>query len=107
MAAPIYKNLLQPTADELVMRYTSLAALVSVLTRNELPLIRVDMFRDLFEGSIPQSVVEQQLLIQGGLNAQQMEKVMRPHPIRQIQVGTLGAKQPHWMEIANDVNETL
>ena len=107
MAKSVYKNLVQPAADESVMRYTSLADLVLLLTRNELPLIRVDMFRDPFEGSIPQSVVNQRLLIQAGRNAQQFQNVIQNHQIRHIQVVTLGQSPPPWMEMVNDVHSEL
>jgi hypothetical protein len=97
MAKPVYSNLERPEPREPVMRYTSLAALVLMLTKNELPLIRIDRFRDPFEGSIPKSVIGQQALIQAGVNAQQMQVVMQQKPIRHIQTRTLGEPMPQWM----------
>ncbi len=109
MAKPVYNNLSQPTADDPVMRYTSLAALVLMLTRNELPLLRIDMFRDPFEGSVPQSVIDQQLLIQGGNNALLMHHE-RQHQIRMIQTVYLdesGETPDPWKAIFVDVHATM
>jgi hypothetical protein len=48
-----------------------------MLTRNALPLLRIDLFRDPFEGSAPQSVMQEQALIQGGNNAQRQMSAVR------------------------------
>jgi hypothetical protein len=56
------------------MRYTSFAQFISIVTQGKLPLIRIDLFRDPFEGSAPSSSIDQQLLLDGRRNmtAQQM-----------------------------------
>jgi hypothetical protein len=56
-----YPNLKAPEPSEIVTRYTSLAQLLWIATQQKLPLTRVDLFQDLFEGSVPQSEIEQQV----------------------------------------------
>lgn len=73
MPKPNYKNLRLPAADTVVTRYLSLAGLALILARRELPLIRLGLFRDPFEGSAPESVMNQQVLIQGSRNMQIMQ----------------------------------
>lgn len=69
-----YTKLEKPEPTEIVIRYTSLAQLIWIVMQGKLPLIRIDLFRDPFEGSAPRSLIEQQALLDGGRNktAQQM-----------------------------------
>jgi hypothetical protein len=76
MTKPVYKNLLPPDANITVLRYTSLAGLVWMLTRHELPLIRLVLFGDPFEGSAPESVMQEQAS-QGGISAQQQMSAVK------------------------------
>lgn len=66
MAFTSYANLKKPEPDETVIRYTSLAQLVWIVTQQKLPLIRIDLFRDPYEGSAPTSSINQQAIVLGG-----------------------------------------
>jgi hypothetical protein len=66
MAKPTYKNLKVVDGAKDVMRYMSLAQLVSLLVRRSLPLTRVDRFPDRFEGSVPKRQVDDQLPLFSG-----------------------------------------
>ena len=80
MAHPSYANLKKPSPDEIVIRYTSLAQFIWIMTQQKLPLIRVDLFRDPYEGSAPDSVIEQQMVVSGGRNSMiQQMAVLRHH----------------------------
>lgn len=74
MSHPPYAKLEKPEPNEIVIRYTSLAQFIWIVTQRKLPLIRIDLFRDLFEGSAPKSVIDAQFLLDGRRNlpAQQM-----------------------------------
>jgi hypothetical protein len=61
-----YANLKKPGPDEIVIRYTSLAQFVWIVTQRKLPLIRIDLFRDQYEGSAPTSSINQQAIVLGG-----------------------------------------
>jgi hypothetical protein len=55
---PDYHGLAQPADGSIkVRRYISLASLVAILSRKQLPLTRVDLFDDPFEGSVPADYV--------------------------------------------------
>ena len=56
-----YPNLEKPEPGEIVTRYTSLAQFIWIATQHKLPLTRVDVFQDVFEGSAPLSLIEQQI----------------------------------------------
>lgn len=82
MSHPPYVKLEKPEPTEIVIRYTSLAQLIWIVTQGKLPLIRIDLFRDPFEGSAPRSLIEQQVLLDGRRNmtAQQMPAQHRYYP---------------------------
>ena len=61
MTKPIYKNLVTVDGSTVVMRYMSLAQLVSLLVNKSLPLTRLDQFADRFEGSIPKRQQDDQI----------------------------------------------
>lgn len=65
MAYSPYANLKKPGPDEIVIRYTSLAQFVWIVTQRKLPLIRIDLFRDPYEGSAPTSLINQQAILLG------------------------------------------
>ena len=60
-----YANLKKLGPDEIVIRYTSLAQFVWIVTQRKLPLIRTDLFRDPYEGSAPTSLINQQAILLG------------------------------------------
>lgn len=60
-----YANLKKPDPDEIVIRYTSLAQFIWIVTQQKLPLIRLDLFRDPYEGSAPTSTINQQAILLG------------------------------------------
>src|SRR5437764_15466544 len=74
-----YSNLLKPEPHETILRYTNLTELILVATRKELPLKRIDLFRDPFEGSIPQSVINQQVVLSGGRAMARQLQAQLPH----------------------------
>src|SRR6266480_1376172 len=65
MSHPAYAKLEKPEPNEIVIRYTSLAQFIWIMTRGKLPLIRIDLFRDPFEGSAPKSLIDQQIVLAG------------------------------------------
>lgn len=65
MAHVSYANLKKPEPHETVIRYTSLAQFVWIVTQRKLPLIRIDLFRDPYEGSAPQSLINLQAIVLG------------------------------------------
>jgi hypothetical protein len=77
-----YANLKKPGPDEIVIRYTSLAQFIWIVTKQKLPLIRLDLFRDPFEGSAPKSLIEHQMIVSGGRNSiiQQMRIQQQYYP---------------------------
>lgn len=75
-----YTKLEKPDPNETVIRYTSLAQFIWILTLKELPLIRIDLFRDPFEGSAPQSLIDAQVIASGTrAMANQQYSVLRHH----------------------------
>lgn len=59
-----YPKLEKPELGAIVTRYISFAQFIWIATHHTLPLTRVDLFQDRFdpfEGSAPQSVIEQQV----------------------------------------------
>ena len=79
MAHPSYANLKKPGPDEIVIRYTSLAQFIWIVTQQKLPLIRVDLFRDPFEGSAPRSLIEHQVILEGGRNRTVQQMSVQRH----------------------------
>ena len=79
MAHPSYANLKKPGPDEVVIRYTSLAQFIWIVTQQKLPLIRVDLFRDPFEGSAPRSLIEHQMILSGGRNSIVQQMAVQQH----------------------------
>ena len=79
MAHPSYANLKKPGPDEIVIRYTSLAQFIWIVTQQKLPLIRVDLFRDPFEGSAPRSLIEHQMILSGGRNSIVQQMAVQQH----------------------------
>lgn len=65
MAHSSYANLKKPDPTEIVIRYTSLAQFIWIVTQQKLPLNRIDLFRDPYEGSAPTSVINQQAILLG------------------------------------------
>ena len=85
MAHSLYANLKKPDPNEIVIRYTSLAQFIWIVTQQKLPLIRLDLFRDPFEGSAPKSLIEQQMILSGHRNSivQQMRVQQHHYPNHQ------------------------
>jgi hypothetical protein len=65
MAHVSYANLKKPEPHETVIRYTSLAQFLWIVTQRKLPLIRIDKFRDPYEGAAPKSSINQQAIVLG------------------------------------------
>jgi hypothetical protein len=82
MAHLSYANLKKPEPGETVIRYTSLAQFVWIVTQQKLPLIRIDLFRDPYEGSAPKSLIEAQMIVSGGRNSI-MEQMRSQSPYNQ------------------------
>ncbi|MGH8771937.1 MAG: hypothetical protein ACREV2_12265 [Burkholderiales bacterium] len=61
-------------------RYTTLDTLVHIFRNRQLPLTRVDKFRDPFEGSVPKKQIDDQLPIFSSRNAAQMMSVAPYYP---------------------------
>jgi hypothetical protein len=74
-----YPNLVKPEPGEIVTRYLSIAQFIWIATQQKLPLIRVDVFQDLFEGSAPQSLIEQQAILAGGRNRTDQQMSVQRH----------------------------
>jgi hypothetical protein len=82
LSHPLYKKLEKPEPTETVTRHTSLAQLIWIVTRGELPLIRIDLFRDPFEGAPNKSLIDQQIILGGGMDDadQEMWVLQRHYP---------------------------
>jgi hypothetical protein len=85
MALSSYANLKKPDPDEIVIRYTSLAQFIWIVTQQKLPLIRLDLFRDPFEGSAPKSLIEHQMIVSGGRNSIVQQMRVQQHFYRNYQ----------------------
>jgi hypothetical protein len=100
MSASTYSNLDKPDPDEIVTRYTSLAQFIWILTQKELPLIRIDRFRDPFEGSAPKSLMDLQLIITSSRSAakQQQRNLQHFYP-------ESASSHLHFDEFSEDLSE--
>lgn len=92
---PKYKNLKVLDGGVPVMRYMSLAQLVSVLVKSSLPLTRVDRFRDKFEGSVPKRQVDDQIPIFSDESAQFFQDEYTP-PTETTQPKDMNAEVARW-----------
>jgi hypothetical protein len=70
---PIYRNRTPMPDNTPVWHYTSLAAAIAMLDDGQIRLTRVDRFSDPFEGSVPKSTMEEQLVLLSGAQATQMQ----------------------------------
>jgi hypothetical protein len=71
-----YKNRRQMNSETELRRYMSLIALEDMLRKKQLRLIRVDMFQDPFEGSVPKKQIDDQLPAFSSWNAMLMGESM-------------------------------
>jgi hypothetical protein len=109
MALTSYANLKKAAPDEVVIRYTSLAQFIWIVTQQKLPLIRLDLFRDPFEGSVPKSLIEhQRIVLGGGERAVQQRRILQSwYPNDQWPAELLQPTGARWAEIsANRRNRT-
>jgi hypothetical protein len=102
MAHSSYANLRKPDPDEIVIRYTSLAQFIWIVTQQKLPLIRLDLFRDPFEGSAPKSLIEHQMIVSGRRNSivQQMRAQQHHYPNHQWPLDPLQTTGDWWADMS-------
>ena len=79
---PIYKNRRPLPDDPHVWHYTSVEAVVAMLTSKQIRLTRIDAFNDPFEGSVPKQEIDNQIpAFSGAQSAEMMMQVIAPqHP---------------------------